>query len=70
MAFFSGRRLMLIGLLGMMLGVILPFLMLVRVLPSTFLLNFVAFTCSVGGLMTGIVGITTYAAQQRSRRED
>lgn len=61
---------MLVGLVGMLLGVILPFLMLLEMLPSTFLLNFLAFTLSVSGLMMGIIGIALYTDKRRHHRDD
>lgn len=67
---FLGRRLMFVGLGAMFLGVLLPFLMVIRVIESTLLLNFIAFIVSVGGLFTGIVGITMYAAKSRSRDKE
>jgi len=67
---FLGRRLMLIGFFAMLFGVILPFLMVIAVIESTFFLNFLAFALSIGGLLTGIVGIAMYSAEQRSRREE
>lgn len=40
----------LLGSLGLVVGVVLPFLMVLRILASTFALNFLAFASSVGGL--------------------
>ncbi len=67
---FLGRRLMLIGFIAMLFGVLLPFLMVIMVIESTFFLNFLAFGLSIGGLLTGIVGIAMYSAEHRSRREE
>ncbi len=62
-----GLKLLVIGLIAMVLGVILPFLMLIDLIPSTFFLNFLAFTISVGGLFTGIIGIGMYVNFKRDR---
>ncbi|MCC7117935.1 MAG: hypothetical protein IT310_05365 [Anaerolineales bacterium] len=51
--------LILAGLL-MALGVILPFLMVIHVLESTFFLNFFAYGSSTLGFMLGIVGVAFY----------
>lgn len=67
---FLGRRLMLIGFIAMLFGVLLPFLMVIMVIESTFFLNFLAFGLSIGGLLTGIVGIAMYSVEHRSRREE
>jgi len=53
--------LMLLGFLLLMLGWVLPFLMVLHVLPSTFFLNFFAYTLSVVGLVVGIIGAAFYA---------
>lgn len=63
-------RLMLIGLVGLVLGAVLPFLMVIRVLESTFLLNFLAYGASVGGLFIGMLGAISYARTEREKRRD
>jgi hypothetical protein len=40
----------------MLLGMILPFLIVIRVLESTFFLNFFAWGASVSGLTLGLMG--------------
>ncbi|RME06192.1 MAG: hypothetical protein D6803_07180 [Anaerolineae bacterium] len=45
------------GGVALLLGVALPFLMVVHVLPSTFLLNFIAYGFSVAGLICGMIGV-------------
>jgi len=42
------------------LGVALPLMMLIHVLPSTFFLNFLSFMASMTGLILGISGATQY----------
>lgn len=54
----------------LLLGVILPFLMVIAVLPSTFLLNFFSFAVSVAGLFTGIVSLASLISDRHSRRDD
>jgi len=58
-------RLIAIGLTLLIIGVVLPFLMVAKVLGSTLFLNFVALACTIGGLITGFVGITTYFRPRR-----
>ena len=52
----SPRFLVSLGVTLMLLGMILPFLMVIRVLESTFFLNFFAWGASVGGLTLGLMG--------------
>jgi hypothetical protein len=62
----SPRLLVSIGIGLMLLGIILPFLMLIHVLESTFFLNFFAWGASVSGLFLGVIGVATWV---RTRKE-
>ena len=55
----------LIGFLLSVLGTALPFLMTIRIIPSTFFLNFFSFGAMVAGLFLGIVGATSYIRRHR-----
>lgn len=48
-----------IGFLMMLMGVIFPFLMVVKMVESTFFLNFLSYTLSIVGMMVGIIGIAS-----------
>ena len=62
----SPRLLVSLGLTLMLLGIILPFLMLIHVLESTFFLNFFSWGASVGGLFLGVIGVASWV---RTRKE-
>lgn len=49
--------LLLIGFVLVLMGAVLPWLMVLHILPSTFFLNFASFTASVAGLFLGIIGM-------------
>lgn len=49
-----------VALLMLILGFVLPFLMMMRILESTILLNFVAYLVSIFGLVLGLVGASSY----------
>ena len=57
----SPRFLLGLGVFLMLLGIILPFLMLIQVLESTFFLNFLAWGASVAGLAFGTIGFAMYS---------
>ena len=61
----SPRFLIGLGLFLMVLGMILPFLMVIRMLESTFFLNFFAWGASVVGLVFGMVGVATYSGGKK-----
>jgi hypothetical protein len=58
-------RLILLGFLLSFGGVVLPFLMVLHILPSTFFLNFFSFGISMVGLFLGIIGASQYIQQRR-----
>lgn len=58
-------KLILIGLLLSLMGVALPFLMVIRVIPSTFFLNFFSYVASLTGLLLGIIGASRYVQENR-----
>jgi len=61
----SGRAIILIGFVLVLLGVVLPFLIVIKVLASTFFLNFFSFTASVAGLFLGLIGAAYYVREHR-----
>jgi hypothetical protein len=62
----SPRFLLSLGLFLMVLGIVLPFLMVIKVLESTFFLNFFSWGASVAGLSLGTIG---FALWSRGRRQ-
>lgn len=62
----SPRFLLSLGVFLMLLGIALPFLMIIQVLESTFFLNFFAWGASVAGLSFGTIG---FALWTRGRKE-
>lgn len=54
----NGRRIILIGFFCVLVGAGLPFAIILGMLPSTFFLNFIAFSTSVMGIFLGAVGIS------------
>jgi len=65
----SPLRLIILGFVLLLIGFILPFLMVLQILPSTLLLNFLAYLSSLFGLVIGIVGLVLYS-QARKRGGD
>ena len=61
----SPRLLIGLGLFLMVLGMILPFLMVIKVLASSFFLNFFAWGASITGLMLGMTGVAMYWRDMR-----
>jgi hypothetical protein len=60
-------RLILIGFALMVLGTVLPFLMVLHIIESTFFLNFFSYTASLAGLFMGLIGLATYVRVHRKK---
>jgi hypothetical protein len=56
------------GVILLITGWVLPLLMIMRVLESTFPLNFFSYIASFMGLMLGIVGTIFFAVGRKKRR--
>jgi multisubunit Na+/H+ antiporter MnhG subunit len=61
--------LIVIGFFMVLAGAVLPFLIVIRLLPSTYLLNFSAFAASTAGIFLGVLGVAAYVGERR-RRDD
>ena len=61
----SPRFLLGFGVFLMLLGILLPFLMVIHVLESTFFLNFFSWGASVVGLSFGTIGFAIYSSGRK-----
>jgi hypothetical protein len=59
------KNMLVIGFLLVLFGFLGPMLMVLGVLESTFLLNFVSYGASIGGLFLGIIGTAWYSRTKR-----
>jgi len=49
-----------LGFLLVLAGAVLPFLMVIHLLKSTFFLNFFSYTASLVGIILGLIGSAMY----------
>ena len=61
---------LLIGFVFVLLGAFLPFLMVMRIITSTFFLNFFSYIVSVVGLFLGIIGSAQFVSYHRKKSKD
>ena len=61
----SPRFLLSLGIILMLLGIILPFLMVIHALESTFFLNFFSWGASVAGLSFGTIGFALWSGGKK-----
>jgi hypothetical protein len=57
----SPRFLLVLGVILMLFGIALPFLMVIQVIESTFFLNFFSWGASVAGLAFGTIGFAMWS---------
>ena len=63
------RLYMTIGLILLLLGVLLPFLMVAKIIESSFFLIFFASAASTVGLALGMVGLTQWSVTAIKKRQ-
>jgi hypothetical protein len=63
----SPVKVILIGLSLAILGVVIPFLMVLHVIQSTFFLNFFSYGSSTVGLILGVIGASMYARLKKKK---
>jgi hypothetical protein len=61
----SPTKLILLGGGLLLLGVVLPLLMVMKILESTYFLNFFAYIVSLSGFFLGLIGAMTYVREKR-----
>ena len=65
----SYRRLILIGFILVLIGAVLPFLIVIRLVESTFLLNAIAMIASTVGVFLCVIVTAMYVGDNR-RKDD
>ena len=65
----SPRVIIIIGFVLVLLGFLLPLYMVIKLLESTFFLNFFSFIVSVLGLFLGLIGAAQVAIEVRRSRD-
>ena len=64
----SPLKIILIGFFLVVLGVVLPFLMVLHIIESTFFLNFFSYAASLLGLMLGLIGSAMYVGVHKGKQ--
>jgi len=60
-------KIIVLGLVMSILGMVFPFLMVLQVIKSTIFLNFLSYGLSVGGLIIGFAGMTLIIKLNRKK---
>jgi len=64
MTLFTPLRLLVIAFVLLLVGALLPFLMVIRVLEPSFALSFFSYAASFIGLVTGLIGMAQYGRRR------
>ncbi len=59
----------LVGIGMMLISIILPFLMVMQILKSTFFMNFLAYGLSVAGILIGFIGMVSLVKIRRTQQK-
>jgi membrane protein implicated in regulation of membrane protease activity len=62
-------KMIVLGGLMMLVSMILPWLMVLQILRSTFFLNFLAYGLSVAGMMIGFIGMVSMVKIRRAEKK-
>ena len=62
----SPLGLIIVGFLLALTGVVLPFLMVIHLIPSTFFLNFFSYGASLVGVFLGIIGASQLSGRNKN----
>jgi hypothetical protein len=60
-------KLLLIAFSLMVIGAVLPFLMVLKIVESTLFLNFFSFTAQMLGMILGFIGVSQYVVTHRRK---
>ena len=58
-------KLLLVAIILLLIGLLLPLFMVLRLLPSTFFLNFFAYAASFSGMILGLNGSVLYGRMHK-----
>lgn len=64
------KKLFWIGLLGVLIGFLIPFLTVLHIIESNLFLLFFSHAASVGGLFLGIISVAQAALKQRTNKHN
>jgi hypothetical protein len=62
------QKIIAIGFVLVVLGLVIPLLMVVQFIGDNFILAFLAYGASVGGLVSGLIGTALYRQVDRSKQ--
>ncbi len=66
----SGQQIILIGLVMVLFGFVMPWLMVLGIVESTILLGLFTYAVSTAGLLLGVIGAAMWSLDKKVKDED
>jgi positive regulator of sigma E activity len=70
MLFEHPKLLFVVAILLMVFGVVMPFLMVLKLVESTFFLNFLSYGSQILGFFLGVVSLAAYRVKQKKKDDN
>jgi hypothetical protein len=64
------RKMIFLGFLMVLFGFLVPFLMVIKVMPASYFWGFLSYAVSVAGLFIGLIGASQYVRIHRKPDND
>ena len=61
------KQMMILGVVLLLIGVVLPFMMVLNIIVSNLFINFFSYAASISGLVLGIIGTMMLSISRRKR---
>lgn len=62
------KRIIILGFFLVLFGFVVPFLMVLQIIQTGFLLSFLSYAASIAGLFLGIIGAASYIRLDKRKR--
>jgi type IV secretory pathway TrbL component len=61
------NKLLIVAFVLLLIGVVLPFLMVIKIIENSFLISFISYASSISGMVIGTIGVMMLSAGRRKR---
>ena len=61
------KQMVILGVVLLLIGVVLPFMMVLNIIVSNLFINFFSYAASISGLVLGIIGTMMLSISRRKR---
>ena len=65
---FNPKRLLIIGSILLIIGVLGPLLMVIQIIENSFLISFLSYGASICGLLLGTMGAAMYGGTRKKKQ--